>query len=161
MPLWLPTMLLDFQEYVCFLIKGTNTTGSSPSPASSCLEHGHDAGSRRSHLPAARGKGQGDHRVAGSPLIHPATALPASRFLVWREKCKPLLIKCSVVHSPKHSQLIRFFCYLNTAVQCHHYIYDFILLGNSKAHSQCQILMGSLRMGTPRIYFLMNWKFES
>lgn len=83
LPWSLPTLLLDFQEYVCFLIKGTNTTGSSPSPASSCLEHGHDAWSRRSHLPAAGGKGQDDHRVAGLSYHSPSDSrclLPDSLF---------------------------------------------------------------------------------
>lgn len=55
-------MLLGFQEYVCFLIKGTNTTGPSPDPARS--------GSGR--LAAAGEKGP--EGPAGSHTGHPVTA---------------------------------------------------------------------------------------
>lgn len=66
-----------------FLIKGTNRTGSSPSPASSCPEHCSDAWSRSSLLPAPRGKGQDDYQAAGSLTHSPSNSsylLPDSLF---------------------------------------------------------------------------------
>lgn len=69
-----------------FLIKGTDASGSRPSPSSSCLEYGCDAQSCSSHLAAPWGKGQDVHRVAGSRITQAATAaLPTSRFLVLGE----------------------------------------------------------------------------
>lgn len=44
----------------------------------------------------------------------------------------------------KITQLSHFLCYLDTAVPYHHYIYDFVLLGNSKAHSPKSNLNGPL-----------------
>lgn len=101
--LWLPTVLLDFQEYVCFLIKGTNTTCSSPSPASFCFEPCCDAWSYGSLLAAAWEKGQDDCRVAGSCIIHLLTGSTCFQIACFGRKYQPLLINFPAVRSPKHS----------------------------------------------------------
>lgn len=60
----------------------------------------------------------------------------------------------------KITQLIHFLCSLDTAVPCHHYIYGFVLLGNSKAHSPKSNLNGPLESWYPQDFFSNEFEIQ-